>query len=91
MGVPKRFNTVDAKGNVVRKCQLPIGITADERVCAGATYAKFFAVMKQCFLHPEMMETPPEKVYYNEGAEYHSPKPENVFVPKAAEDAAVSA
>lgn len=82
MGVPKRFNTVDGKGNVVRKCQLPIGITADERVCAGATYAKFFAVMKQCFLHPEMLETPPEKVYYNEGAEYHVAKPENVFVPK---------
>ncbi len=91
MGVPKRFNTVDAKGNVVRKCQLPIGITADERVCAGATYAKFFAVMKQCFLHPEMLETPPEKVYYNENAEYHVAKPENVFVPKPAENASVSA
>jgi len=82
MGVPKRFNTVDAKGNVVRKCQLPIGITADERVCAGATYAKFFAVMKQCFLHPEMLETPPEKVYYNENAEFHVEKPANVFVPQ---------
>ena len=82
MGVPKRFNTVDGKGNVVRKAQLPIGITVDERVCAGATYAKFFAVMKQCFLHPETLEAPPEKVYYNEGVEFHVPKPENVFVPK---------
>lgn len=76
MGVPKRFNTVDAKGNVVRKCQLPIGITVDERVCAGAVYAKFFAVMKQCILHPETLETPPEQVYYNQGAEYHVAKPE---------------
>ncbi|MDD6039772.1 MAG: 2-oxo acid dehydrogenase subunit E2 [Clostridia bacterium] len=75
MGVPKRFNTVDAKGNVVRKCQLPIGITVDERVCAGAVYAKFFAVMKQCILHPETLETPPEQVYYNQGAEYHVAKP----------------
>ena len=75
MGVPKRFNTVDAKGNVVRKCQLPIGITVDERVCAGAVYAKFFAVMKQCILHPEKLETPPEHVYYNQGAEYHVAKP----------------
>lgn len=75
MGVPKRFNTVDAKGNVVRKCQLPIGITVDERVCAGAVYAKFFAVMKQCILHPETLETPPEHVYYNQGAEYHVAKP----------------
>ncbi len=76
LGVPKRFNTIDAKGNITRKCQLPIGITVDERVCAGAEYAKFFAVMKQCLLHPETLETPPEKVYYNDGAEYHVPKPQ---------------
>ena len=91
MGVPKRFNTVDGKGNVVRKCQLPIGITADERVCAGATYAKFFAVMKQCFQHPETLEVPPEKVYYNDGAEFHVDKPANAFVPKAAQQETVSA
>ena len=91
MGVPKRFNTVDGKGNVVRKCQLPIGITADERVCAGATYAKFFAVMKQCFLHPEMLETAPEKVYYNDGAEFHVEKPDNLVLPKTAEQMAVQA
>ncbi len=88
MGVPKRFNTVDAKGNVSRKCQLPIGITVDERVCAGATYAKFFAEMKQCFVHPEMLENPPEQVYYNEGAEFHVPKPENAFVPKTEAETA---
>ena len=70
---------------------LPIGITVDERVCAGATYAKFFAVMKQCFLHPEMLETAPEQVYYNEGAEFHVPKPANVFVPAAADGESVSA
>ena len=91
MGVPKRFNTVDGKGNVVRKCQLPIGITVDERVCAGATYAKFFAVMKQCFLHPETLEVPPEKVFYNEGAEFHVEKPADAFVPKPAQQETVSA
>ena len=83
MGVPKRFNTVDGKGNVLRKCVLPIGIVVDERVCGGAVYAKFFAVMKQCLLHPEMLETEPEKVYYNEGVEFHSPKPEDVVRPAA--------
>ena len=76
MGVPKRFNTVDGKGNVTRKCLLPMGITADERVCSGAVYAQFFAAMKQCLLHPETLENPPENVYYNEGAEYHVAKPE---------------
>jgi len=75
MGVPKRFNSIDAQGKVTRKCVLPMGITADERVCSGAMYARFFAAMKQCLLHPETLETAPEKVYYNEGAEFHVEKP----------------
>ena len=91
MGVPKRFNTVDGKGNVLRKCLLPIGIVVDERVCAGASYAKFFAVMKQCLLHPEMLETAPEKVYFNDGVEFHAPKPENVVYPKVAGEETVTA
>jgi len=91
MGVPKRFNTIDAKGNVQRKCVLPIGITADERVCGGATYAKFFAVMKQCLLHPELLEKEPEKVYYNDGVEFHVAKPENLVLPKVNEESTVSA
>ena len=76
MGVPKRFNSIDAHGKVTRKCVLPMGITADERVCSGAMYARFFAAMKQCLLHPETLETEPEKVYYNEGAEFHVAKPQ---------------
>ena len=91
MGVPKRFNTVDGKGNVVRKCLLPIGITVDERICGGAVYAQFFAVMKQCLLHPEMLETAPEKVFYNDGVEFHVAKPENVVLPKVKEESTVSA
>ena len=91
MGVPKRFNTIDGKGNVQRKCQLPIGVVVDERVCGGATYSKFFAVMKQCLLHPELLETEPEKVYYNDGVEFHVPKPENGAKPAVAADETVSA
>ena len=91
MGVPKRFNTVDAKGNVIRKCQLPIGITVDERVCGGATYAKFFAVMKQCLSHPELLEKEPEQVFYNEGVEYHVPKPADAFKPAIQQESTVSA
>lgn len=91
MGVTKRYNAIDAKGNVVRKCLLPMGVTADERVCGGATFAKLFAVMKQCLLHPEMLEQEPEQVFYNAGAEYHVPKPENVPMPKVAEEPTVTA
>ena len=78
LGNPRRSYTVDAGGKVIRKCSLPIGVTADERVCGGAVYAKLFATMKHCLAHPEELETPPEKVYYNEGAEYHVAKPEKV-------------
>ena len=78
MGTPQRGYTVDAGGNVVRKCTLPIGVTVDERVCGGAVYAKLFAVMKNCLRHPEQLETPPEKVFYNKGCEFHVPKPEGV-------------
>lgn len=76
LGKPSRGFTVDAKGNPVRYANIPVGITVDERVCAGATFAKMFAIMKNCLKNPELLETPPETVYYNEGAEYHEPKPE---------------
>ena len=59
MGTPQRGYSVDAGGNVVRKCTLPVGVTVDERVCGGAVYAKLFAVMKNCLRHPEQLETPP--------------------------------
>ena len=85
MGTPQRGYTVDAGGNVVRKCTLPIGVTVDERVCGGAVYAKLFAVMKNCLRHPEQLETPPEKVFYNKGCEFHVPKPDNVFHPAVPE------
>ena len=91
MGIPKRFNTVDGKGNVQRKCVLPIGIVVDERVCGGATFAKAFAVMKQCLQHPEILEKEPEKVYYNDGVEFHVPKPENVVKPAVSQPETVQA
>lgn len=78
MGTPERGYTVDAKGNPKRWCNLPIGITVDERVCGGATFAKLFVVMKRCLKQPELLDNPPEKVYYNEGMEYHVPKPAQI-------------
>ena len=81
LGTPQRGYGVDVAGNVIRKCTLPVGVTADERVCGGAVYAKLFSVMKRCLRHPEELETPPEKVYYNEGCEFHVPKPQNVATP----------
>ena len=84
LGTPERGYTVDAKGNPKRWCTLPVGITVDERVCGGSTFAKLFTVMKRCLKHPEMLDVPPEKVYYNEGAVYHVPKPQKANPPELA-------
>jgi hypothetical protein len=53
---------------------LPIGITADERVCSGAHYGRFFADMKRYLDHPELLTEPPEKVRFDGDYEYHEPK-----------------
>ena len=75
IGAPERSYGVDAEGKVTRKRTLPIGITADERVCGGAVYALLFAAINKHLKSPELLELPPESVKYNEGCEYHMPKP----------------
>lgn len=81
LGCPERSHAVDVTGKVFRKCTLPMGMTVDERICGGAVYARLFASMKHYLKHPEELEAPPDRVYYNEGAEYHVPKPDNVALP----------
>ena len=66
---------VEEGGAVRLKRFLPIGITADERVCSGAHYARFFADMRRYLDHPELLEEPPASVRFDEGMEYHEPKP----------------
>jgi pyruvate/2-oxoglutarate dehydrogenase complex dihydrolipoamide acyltransferase (E2) component len=53
---------------------LPVGITADERVCSGAHYAAFFADVMHYIANPEELETPPEEVKFDENVEYHVEK-----------------
>jgi chloramphenicol O-acetyltransferase len=75
MGSVLKEATVEPDGRVRMKRWLPIGITADERVCSGAHYARFFADMKRYLEHPELLEQPPESVRFDEGCEYHEAKP----------------
>ena len=75
MGMTERVAVVE-NGQTRMKRFLPIGITADERVCSGAHYARFFADMKNYLQHPELLEQPPENVRFDPGCEYHQPKPE---------------
>ena len=74
MGVPERVAVVE-NGTARMKRYLPIGITADERVCSGAHYARFFADMRHYLDHPELLELPPESLRFDQGYEYHEPKP----------------
>ena len=74
MGLLVRVAVVE-NGKARMKRYLPIGITADERVCSGAHYAGFFADMERYLDHPELLETPPESVRYDPKCEYHVPKP----------------
>ena len=61
-------------GKARMKRWLPLGMTADERVCSGAHYAAFFFDVLRLLEHPEELENPPEKVRFEQGVEYHVPK-----------------
>ena len=73
MGMTEKVAVVE-NGVTRMKRYLPIGITADERVCSGAHYARFFSDMRRYIDHPELLELPPEKVRFDQGLEYHQPK-----------------
>ncbi len=65
---------VEPDGKTRMRRWLPLGLTADERICSGAHYAAFFADVMHLMDHPEELETPPETVIYDQGVEYHVPK-----------------
>lgn len=75
IGSVERGVALDAKGNVVRKSLLPLGVVCDERICEGAMYAKMLSIMGRLLNNPEQLEQPPERVLYDEGHEFHLPEP----------------
>ena len=75
MGSVIRETTTGPDGKTVRKRYLPIGITADERICAGAMYARMVNRMMYYFDHPQLLETPPESVRFEEDNAYTRPMP----------------
>jgi chloramphenicol O-acetyltransferase len=68
----KEATVEDGKARMKR--WLPLGMTADERVCSGAHYAAFFFDVMRLLEHPEELENPPEHVRFEQGVEYHVPK-----------------
>ncbi len=73
MGLPEKVAVVE-NGTTRMKRYLPLGITADERVCSGAHYARFFQDVAHYLEHPELLTVPPEKVLFDGDMEYHEPK-----------------
>ena len=74
MGTLVKEAFVENDGRVRMRRWLPLGITADERVCSGAHYAQFFFDIMHLLDNPEELETPPEEVRFDQGLEYHVPK-----------------
>lgn len=74
MGGVRKKAFVDAEGKPRMRRWMPLGLTADERVCSGAHYAAFFGDVMRYMDNPEELETPPEKVFFDENVEYHVPK-----------------
>ena len=74
MGTVTKEAYVEPDGKVRMRRWMPLGLVADERVCSGAHYSAFFADLLHFIANPEELEVPPEKVFYDEGVEYHEPK-----------------
>ena len=74
MGGVQKKAFVDAEGRTRMRRWMPLGLTADERVCSGAHYGAFFADVMRFMENPEELENPPEQVCFDEGLEYHVPK-----------------
>ena len=74
MGGVRKKAFVDAEGKPRMRRWMPLGLTADERVCSGAHYAAFFFDVLRLLEHPEELETPPETGRFEQGVEYHVPK-----------------
>lgn len=76
MGKVKKILSMKKNGAVSKERALPLGVTADERVCAGKVYAKFLAAMKEILSDLSVLETPPESVRFDKGIEYSVEKPD---------------
>ncbi len=74
IGAVERSTQPGPDGKPVRKRMLPIGVTADERICAGAMYARMLDRMVHLMNNPSELETAPENVRFEEGHAYSLPE-----------------
>lgn len=91
IGSVQRVTETGPDGKAVRKRYLPIGITADERICAGAVYARMVNRMLHYLNDPALLETPPETVRFEEDNVYSVPAYSAKDVGKKQANGSVSA
>lgn len=75
IGSVERGVALDAKGNVVRKRLLPLGVCATSASARARCTPRCSASWAACSTIPEQLEQPPERVLYDEGHEFHLPEP----------------
>ena len=73
IGTNERSVEMDRDGTPRRVRHMPIGVVADERVCAGMIYSRMVASMMNLIKNPELLENPPDMVEFDEGHAYALP------------------
>ncbi|MGI6672478.1 MAG: hypothetical protein ACOX58_13020 [Christensenellales bacterium] len=69
-----RTTELSSEGKPYLKRWLPLGVVADERIVAGMVYSQMVTEMIRYLSNPELLEEPPETVYWDEGNTYSEPK-----------------
>ena len=64
-GCKRRTNEVLADGTVVQRKYIDYSVNTDERIVDGFYYATALKYMKRLMMHPEQLDTPPEKVVHD--------------------------
>ncbi len=83
IGAVERQVVINEAGQPQRKRMLPLGITADERVCAGMVYSQMVATVTRYLADPSLLEKPPERVLFDENNYYGlPPAPRHKFLPR---------
>ena len=61
-GIKQTIPTINKDGETVPKKIIELKIVLDERICGGYHFASAFKTLKKYLEHPELLDSPPEKV-----------------------------
>lgn len=91
IGAVERSMVPGPDGKPTRKRMLPFGIVADERICAGAVYAKMVARFNELMNNPALLEEVPQNVRFEENNVYDANGKVKKHKVKKISDSTVSA